>query len=192
MYTTSAWFLFPPSARWGTIGGMSLLTKLLDFVFWERPRNPRCSFCRKSCRQVGPLVEGARDAFICGTCIEFGQSVLAQEKRRRGLILAVEHASTVHNETEYKEAVARLAEERKRFSEHRDRLKQTGLADEDIKRVMDPMESFHLQLQMEVESYERLKRGEFIELEGIRGLGRLLISLRIAQGVPQRELAQRL
>ena len=44
----------------------------------------------------------------------------------------------------------------------------------------------------EVESYERLKRGEFEELENLRGLGHLLISLRIAQGISQRELARRL
>jgi ribosome-binding protein aMBF1 (putative translation factor) len=98
----------------------------------------------------------------------------------------------IRNETEYKEADARLAEERKRLSEHRARLKETGLTDEEIKRVIDPMESFHLQLKEEVESYERLKRGEFEELENLRGLGHLLISLRIAQGIPQRELAKRL
>ena len=42
------------------------------------------------------------------------------------------------------------------------------------------------------ESYERLKRGEFNELENLRGLGYLLIALRIAQGISQRELARRL
>ena len=63
---------------------------------------------------------------------------------------------------------------------------------DEIKRVIDPMESFHLQLKEEVESYERLKRGEFDELENLRGLGHLLIALRIAQGISQRELARRL
>ncbi len=58
--------------------------------------------------------------------------------------------------------------------------------------MIDPMESFHLQLKEEVESYERLKRGEFEELENLRGFGHLLISLRIAQGMSQRELAKRL
>jgi hypothetical protein len=58
--------------------------------------------------------------------------------------------------------------------------------------VIDPMESFHLQLHEEVESYERLKRGEFPELDNLRGLGHLLIAVRIAQGVSQRELARRL
>ena len=98
----------------------------------------------------------------------------------------------IRNETEYQEASARLADERNRLTEHRARLKETGLSDEEIKRVIDPMESFHLQLKEEIESYERLKRGEFEELENLRGLGHLLISIRIAQGMFQRELARRL
>jgi ribosome-binding protein aMBF1 (putative translation factor) len=36
------------------------------------------------------------------------------------------------------------------------------------------------------------ERGEFDELENLRGLGHLLIALRIAQGLSQRELARRL
>lgn len=98
----------------------------------------------------------------------------------------------IRNEREYQEASTRLAEERQRLSEHRERLRATGLSESEIKRVIDPMESFHLQLQEEVESYERLKRGEFDELLNLRGIGHLLISLRIAQGITQRELAHRL
>jgi ribosome-binding protein aMBF1 (putative translation factor) len=98
----------------------------------------------------------------------------------------------IRNETEYQEASARLAEERSRLADHRTRLREAGLSVADIKRVIDPMESFHLQLQEEVESYERLKRGEFEELDNLRGLGHLLISMRIAQGISQRELAKRL
>ena len=98
----------------------------------------------------------------------------------------------IRNETEYKEAVARLVEESKRLGEHRARLKEAGLSDEEIKRVIDPMESFHLQLQEETESYERLKRGEFEELHNLRGFGHLLIALRIAQGLSQRDLAKKL
>jgi ribosome-binding protein aMBF1 (putative translation factor) len=71
-------------------------------------------------------------------------------------------------------------------------LNEVGLTEEEIKRAVDPMESFHLQLKEEVESYERLKRGEFDELENFRGFGTLLISLRIAKGISQRELAKRL
>jgi len=98
----------------------------------------------------------------------------------------------IRNEAEYQHASARLLEERSRLSEHRARLKEAGLDDDEVKRVIDPIESFHLQLQEEVESYERLRRGEFDELVNLRGLGHLLISLRIAKGVSQRDLAKRL
>jgi ATP-dependent Clp protease ATP-binding subunit ClpX len=46
-------------------------------------KNAFCSFCRKSYRDVGPLVEGPGDVYICGECIELCQSILDQEQRRR-------------------------------------------------------------------------------------------------------------
>jgi ribosome-binding protein aMBF1 (putative translation factor) len=98
----------------------------------------------------------------------------------------------IRSETEYQEASERLTQERQRLAEHKARLKAAGLAEEEIKRVIDPFESFHLQLKEEVESYEKLKRGEFDELDNLRGLGHLLISIRIAQGLSQRDLAKRL
>src|SRR5258708_27240329 len=49
-----------------------------------RNRNAFCSFCRKSYRDVGPLVEGPGDVYICGECIELCQAIIDQEKRRRG------------------------------------------------------------------------------------------------------------
>jgi hypothetical protein len=60
----------------------------------------------------------------------------------------------IWSESEYQEAVKRLSEEQKRLSEHRARLKGNGLSDEEIKRIMDPMESFFLQFREEVEDYE--------------------------------------
>ena len=98
----------------------------------------------------------------------------------------------IRNESEYREAGTRLAEEAARLEAHRERLRATGLPDEEVKRLMDPIESFHVQLREEVDSYERLKRGEFAALDNLRGLGQLLISLRISKGISQRELAQRL
>jgi ATP-dependent Clp protease ATP-binding subunit ClpX len=50
-----------------------------------RNRNAYCSFCRKSYRDVGPLVEGPGDVYICGECVELCQSIIDQEKRRRGV-----------------------------------------------------------------------------------------------------------
>ena len=47
-------------------------------------KNANCSFCRKSYREVGPLVEGPSDVYICGECIELCQSILDQERKKRG------------------------------------------------------------------------------------------------------------
>lgn len=44
----------------------------------------------------------------------------------------------------------------------------------------------------ELEAYERLKRGDFGQLVNLKGLGRQLIALRIARGLTQRQLAERL
>ena len=98
----------------------------------------------------------------------------------------------IRNDAEYQEASVRLQEERNRLTGHRGRLSEAGLSDAEIQRGMDPMESFHLSLREEAESYERLKRDRFEEIDNLRGLGQLPISLRIAQGVSQRELARRL
>jgi hypothetical protein len=98
----------------------------------------------------------------------------------------------IRNEAEHQEASKRLVEELRRLDEHRSRLEEAGLGEVAIQRVLDPLESFHLQLKEEVEAYERLKRGEFEELENLRGLGHLLIASRIAQGISQRDLARRL
>ncbi len=63
----------------------------------------------------------------------------------------------IRNETEYQEALRRLSEEQTRLGEHRARLKGTGLSDEEIKRIMDPMESFFLQFKEDVENYAHSK-----------------------------------
>jgi len=47
-------------------------------------KNAFCSFCRKSYREVGPLVEGPGDVYICSECIDLCQSILTQERRKRG------------------------------------------------------------------------------------------------------------
>jgi DNA-binding XRE family transcriptional regulator len=98
----------------------------------------------------------------------------------------------IRNENEYKEAVGRLVAEEQRIAAHAEELRATGLTPEQVKRVIDPLQSFHLQLQEEVESYERLKRRQVDEVRNLRGLGHALICIRIALGLTQRELAERL
>lgn len=98
----------------------------------------------------------------------------------------------IRNEAEYREAVRRLAAEQKRFGDHHTRLKKMGLKPKELKHALDPLKSFHLQLKEEVDSYERLKRGDVGEVTNLHGLGRVLVALRIGLGLTQRELAKRL
>src|SRR5438132_3645009 len=46
-------------------------------------KNAFCSFCRKSYRDVGPLVEGPGNVYICAACIDLCQDIIDQEKFRR-------------------------------------------------------------------------------------------------------------
>ena len=96
----------------------------------------------------------------------------------------------IRNEDEYREAVLRLSEEQKRIATQKAELKKIGLTADEIKRVLDPIRSFQLQLQEDVQRYERLRRGEFEEIRNLRGVGSLLISLRIARSLSQRQLAE--
>lgn len=98
----------------------------------------------------------------------------------------------IRNETEYREAVERLKAEKARMESHKMELKKMGLQPAEIQRATEPMESFHLQLLEEVEGYDRLKRGEFGAIKNFRGLGHLLIALRISKGISQRDLAAKL
>lgn len=98
----------------------------------------------------------------------------------------------IRNEAEYQEAVRRQTEERKRLAEHEARLARAGLSADELQRALDPLRSFHAQLDEEIESYERLRRGDLGEIHNLHGLGRMLVGLRIALGLTQREIAERL
>ncbi len=98
----------------------------------------------------------------------------------------------IRNETEYQEAVRRLTEEKRRLAAHQKRLAEAGLSAAELKRALDPLRSFQAQLAEEIESYERLKRGDVDTLLNLHGLGRSLVALRIARGITQRELAEKL
>jgi len=98
----------------------------------------------------------------------------------------------IRNDTEYRKSVEKVQAEEVRIHAMRENLAQEGYVLEEINRLIDPITSFHLQLKEEIVSYEKLKRGEFNELYNFRGVGHLLISLRIAKGMTQKELADKL
>jgi ATP-dependent Clp protease ATP-binding subunit ClpX len=45
-------------------------------------RSNTCSFCGKSHRDAGPMVEGTSDVFICAACIELCHNLIKEEKRK--------------------------------------------------------------------------------------------------------------
>ncbi len=98
----------------------------------------------------------------------------------------------IRTEKEYKEAVERLQGESQRLQDYEKQLKNQGNTPEEIKLSLDPFRSFHEQLKEEVAEYEQIKRGEFPTIDNFLGLGHVLICLRIARGISQRELAKKL
>ena len=98
----------------------------------------------------------------------------------------------IRTEKEYQQMIERIEQEKELIVKQRKQLKEEGLDKAQIKRLMDPLESFQLQLQEEVQAYERLCQGELSELHNVRSIGHLLISARIARGLSQRQLAERL
>jgi len=98
----------------------------------------------------------------------------------------------IRTESEYQQAAARVDAERARLAAHLKSWKKQGFTAQQVAKLREPLEAFHMQLAEEVASYERLKRGQFDEFENLHGLGQTLIGLRIARGMTQRELARRL
>jgi DNA-directed RNA polymerase specialized sigma subunit len=98
----------------------------------------------------------------------------------------------IRNETEYQEALRRIAQDREVAAQQRVALQAEGLTLDEVERAMEPLLSFHAQLAEEIEWYERVRRRDFPVISRLTQIGRLLIALRIANGLTQRELAERL
>lgn len=98
----------------------------------------------------------------------------------------------IRTEIEYKEALKRRDSEKLQIKEYRKKLKSQGIAPAMIEKALQPYDSFRLQLGEEIEGYESIKRGEFLDTNNLGGIGQRLIGIRIYLGLSQRELAQRL
>jgi DNA-directed RNA polymerase specialized sigma subunit len=98
----------------------------------------------------------------------------------------------IRNEKEYKEALARLEQDREVIAAQQQALADRGLAEEEVKRGLGPLLSFRAQLEEEVKWYERARRREFKVSHDVRDIGYMLIALRIANDLTQKELAEKL
>jgi DNA-directed RNA polymerase specialized sigma subunit len=98
----------------------------------------------------------------------------------------------IRTESEYR-ATKKKIEENRNFAEtQRQSLENLGLSPEQVDKGMQPLLSFHAQFEEEIEWYERVRRREIEPLQNLSNSGRLLIALRIANGMTQKELAERL
>jgi predicted XRE-type DNA-binding protein len=98
----------------------------------------------------------------------------------------------IRTETEYQASRKRAEEQARLLKQQESKLAAEGLKAEQIKRALDPMRSFAAQVSEEIETYERLKRAEFSELRNLQGIGQMLVGIRIALGLSQREVAEKL
>jgi ATP-dependent Clp protease ATP-binding subunit ClpX len=71
----------PPGNGGGTGGGNGGGTGGGTPPFRGR-RVTTCSFCGKSSRDVGPMVEGPSDVYICANCVDLAHNIIRQEKRK--------------------------------------------------------------------------------------------------------------
>ena len=98
----------------------------------------------------------------------------------------------IRTEAEYNKAIERLEEERKVLEAQKKHFIEHGFEGEELERLMQPMISFNEQLKEEVTVFEQMKRGDLGVLKDLNNIGRWLIGLRIAKGLTQSELADRL
>jgi DNA-binding XRE family transcriptional regulator len=98
----------------------------------------------------------------------------------------------IRSEQEYRKALERLEQDLVVLEKQKTQLEELGLKGEELTRALQPIQSFHEQLREEVEMYERMKRGDLGALRNLTSIGRWLIGVRIAKGLTQQQLAERL
>ena len=98
----------------------------------------------------------------------------------------------IKTDKEYRECLRRLEVDKEFIKKERKALLKQDLTAKEVERALEPASSFYEQLKDEVRWYERVKEREFEAISDLSDLGRMLIALRIANGISQRQLAQAL
>ena len=98
----------------------------------------------------------------------------------------------IRSQQEYKAALKQYGQQREEAERQRNDLGNRGLTSEQVDVAMQPLLAFHAQLGEEISWYENVQRRKIAPANRITELGRLLIGLRIAGGLSQKQLADRL
>lgn len=98
----------------------------------------------------------------------------------------------IRSDHEYQLALRHLAEDDQFAAAQREAFVTAGLAPDEVERGLEPTLAFHAQLQEEIDWYQRVRRRDFDTIRNLAAFGRLLIALRIGNGLSQKDLADRL
>jgi transcriptional regulator with XRE-family HTH domain len=98
----------------------------------------------------------------------------------------------IRNDIEREQTYQRLVECRNNLAKQRAKLEAMGIEKADVQRGLEPLLAICTELEAEIDEYDGLKRGDVDPIESFEHLGRALVGLRIASGLTQRQLAERL
>jgi transcriptional regulator with XRE-family HTH domain len=98
----------------------------------------------------------------------------------------------IRSETDYREAVARSRKSEERLVEYREELRRKGLLTDEVEMTVSLAVNILDDLNDEIGCYERVKQGDLSGFKTLRDLGQLLIAARLARGLSQRDLAEKL
>lgn len=98
----------------------------------------------------------------------------------------------IRSEAEYRDAVARSRRSAERLIEYREELRCQGLSIDEVALAAGLMVHILDDLNEEIGLYEKIKAGDLSGFRTLREVGPLLIAARLARGLSQRELADRL
>ena len=98
----------------------------------------------------------------------------------------------IKTQREYKLAQRTLEQWRASGEKLRASIEAAGLSPEHVEICMAPHLTMQDQMQGELDWYDRARRGDIIPLPTLRRIGLSLIALRLANGLTQRQLAERL
>ncbi|HXM17892.1 MAG TPA: helix-turn-helix domain-containing protein [Candidatus Tumulicola sp.] len=98
----------------------------------------------------------------------------------------------IKTDAAYNVALQQLQHDREAIEGREQKLRKQGRSAEEVARAMAPQYTLFEQLKDEVDWYTQARRGDVQVATTFNSVGRLLIGLRIAAGITQRELAEAL
>ncbi len=100
----------------------------------------------------------------------------------------------IRNDKGREGSIKALAESTLALKQFRKKLKTEGKPRKETKALMEPLMSFHEDIQADIDTYDRWKSGDLSDFEAadLDQIGTFLIAARIAQGISQRQLAEML